>query len=126
MLVSSVIIICTISNMFQIAASYSYKVARTPINAVLYSQSDYQIVNDATVGIKKRDLEELNEFVTANDQDGFLLTVLEKMKNGSAFRISKGTMVRVLDLGFFYVKIRVLNGPNKNRIGYMDREFIKK
>ena len=88
-------------------------------------QADYHVKYDTTVGIKKVDLEELNEYITANDKEGFVLAVTQKTRNGSAFRISKGTMVRVLDSEFFYAKIRVVDGNNKNKIGSIDREAIK-
>lgn len=88
-------------------------------------QSDYRVKYDCTVGVKKSDLEELNEYITANDQDGFLLAVRSKMNNKTAFRIVKGTSVRLLDSGFSYVKVRILDGVNKNKVGFIDREAIK-
>lgn len=89
------------------------------------TQSDYAVNDDITLGIKKSDIEEIYEYVTANDYEGFLASIKRKLKDGSAFRITKGTKVRVIDNGFFYSKVRVLTGSHKNRVGFIDKGQLK-
>lgn len=97
-----------------------------PIININFQADDRYVLNDVTIGIRKTDIEELAEYVTANDKEGFVAAVHAKVKDGSAFRIAKGTKVRVLDLGFFYSKIRVLDGPKKNKVGFMDTSQLSK
>jgi hypothetical protein len=87
--------------------------------------NDYPVVDDVTTAISEADLDELDEFIIANDQEGFTFKVAEKTANGTAFRLAKGTQVRLISRGMFFVKVRVLEGPFQNNMGYFDPEFIK-
>lgn len=86
---------------------------------------DYPVIADVTAGVTKDDLDELGELIVANDKEGFALKVQEKTGNGTAFRLAEGTNVRLIDQGWGYVKVRVLEGPYKNQMGFFDTEFIK-
>ncbi len=87
---------------------------------------DYPVVQDVTACVTEKDLEELQEFITANDEEGFKLKVAEKTANGTAFRLLEGTKVKLIDhASFGVVKVRVLDGSYKNQMGYFDTEFIK-
>jgi len=87
--------------------------------------NDYPVVADITACVTENDLDELGEFIIANDKEGFAQKVAEKTSNGTAFRLEKGTKVRLIDRGFGWVKVRVLEGAYQNQMGYFDTEFIK-
>jgi hypothetical protein len=86
---------------------------------------DYPVVEDVTVAKSEADFDELEEFVTAQDFEGWQLLRNEKIASGSAFGIVKGTKVRVINISWFTAKIRVLEGAYANQVGYIDHQFIR-
>ncbi|MGN7887410.1 hypothetical protein [Dyadobacter sp. 22481] len=108
-----------------ISCGGSERTASPPQEPELEIGGDYPVMMDVTACVTEKDLDELGEFITAGDEEGFKQMIVKKVNNGTAFRLDKGTKVKLIDMGFGWVKVRVLEGAYQNELGYFDTEFIK-
>ena len=65
---------------------------------------------------------DLVKFSIAGDEIGFL----KMLRTGRAFVVTSGTQVKVIQTGIIAYEVRVLDGGNAGRSGWIEREFLKK
>ncbi len=75
-----------------------------------------------TVAVDGSAWDDLNEAFAAEDYIG--LAAL--LASGRTFTVQNGTRALVLDKGFTKTKVRVLEGANAGRTGYVEREWVEK
>ena len=85
---------------------------------------DWNVTTMTDTTFVARNRESLNRLVklqAVGDKDGIALLMLD----GELFVIEKYRQVRVIDRGFSTSEIRVMNGPEKGRSGYVLSDFLK-
>lgn len=85
---------------------------------------DWKVTTMTDTAFVARNRESLNRLVklqAVGDKDGIALLMLD----GELFVIEKYRQVRVIDRGFSTSEIRVMNGPEKGRSGYVLSDFLK-
>lgn len=70
----------------------------------------------------KEGFEQLIKAVNAKDQIG----AMELIQVGEVFSVGQYTKVLVIDHGFARTKVRILEGPNVGRSGWLPYEFVKR
>jgi hypothetical protein len=88
----------------------------------VYFQSGQSAKTDRAVSIAVDDAawDSMMEAITAKDEIGFNQLILR----GRIFAVASGTPVLVLDVGFTSYKVRVTEGPQAGRAGWVIREYL--
>lgn len=85
---------------------------------------DWKVTTMTDTAFVARNRESLNRLVklqAVGDKDGIALLLLD----GELFVIEKYRQVRVIDRGFSTSEIRVMNGPEKGRSGFVQSDFLR-
>jgi hypothetical protein len=73
------------------------------------------------VATSEANLDKLMKTLTIKDSEG----ILELLANGEAFAVDNGTKCRVLTPGILTVEVRIIEGDQRGRSGFVPREFIQ-
>lgn len=70
----------------------------------------------------KTDLDALTKIYLANDTEG----IAEFLVGGQGFAVSNGTKVLVIDTAYGVRRVRVLEGDQANKTGWLPMEYVSK
>lgn len=90
--------------------------------SVSIGESGHLSVGNSTVfvAVDEEAFDELVDAAVAKDEYGFQ----DLMLSGRVFAVSDGTSVRVLDLGLFKTRVRILEGPMEGESGWVPSEWV--
>lgn len=77
--------------------------------------------NLAFVAVDDAAFDALNKAANAGDQVG----IADLITAGRVFTVSQNTRILVIENGIFSVKIRVTDGPQQGKSGWVPAEFVK-
>jgi len=73
------------------------------------------------VAVDDAAFDDLNRAASANDDAG----IRELVRAGRVFLTPQYTAIRVLENGVFSVRVRILDGTQKDKAGWVPAEFVK-
>jgi hypothetical protein len=74
-----------------------------------------------SVGVTEEAFNEMNTAISVSDSVGYRTILLA----GRAFIVQEGTRVLVIERGLFRAKVRILDGTQKDRAGWVASEWVK-
>ncbi len=121
-------LIASVALVFFISIGSSGSTISTPpapqIESVSVGETGYleSSADNVLVGTTKQNYEEIVKLSVAKDNEGLTQMVL----NGQAYFVDSGTQVRVIDTSMFARQVRILEGKQSGKSGWVPAEFVKK
>jgi len=87
-----------------------------------FSSGSEAILRTNSAGFRTK--QALKQLIAAPSAD-FEDTLRDLMFSGQALPVLTDTRVRILDIGLFYIQVRILEGPHQGEVVWVAREWLK-